>query len=337
MANATYPHVIWAPSPRKVPIGGGVQERRISALSVGSRAPCHFTRGSLHSVYRQVCNIELENGTLATLLAQGLGNLSHGIRCALPDPADFRVWLRPGQAVAAGGLLLRIPQAGVVIDLSGAGRWCCKLDACTLDPYAAPTVRAMLAVRLLLREQAPRGGFAPLVLDDAEPGSPLERAMQRRLRQTLPTLGRASISLDSALAVKALEQLAGLGPGLTPSGDDFIVGYLAALYSRCSREPVLRPFLDRLTAALARLAATAKLISRQFISNALEGEFSEWLAELVWAIAAQDDLRLRQSTARVVRIGHSSGADSLVGLLFGLRPSLVLEPASPRRVVPALT
>jgi hypothetical protein len=285
----------------------------------------------VHSVYRQACNIELDNGALLTLLAQGLGNLPHGIRCALPDPADFQVWLRPGQAVAAGGLWLRISQAGIAVDLSGATRWRCKLDACALDPYAGPTVRAMLAVRLLLREQAPCSGFAPLVLDDADPGSPLERAMQRRLRQTLPALGRASMSLDSALAVKALEQLAGLGPGLTPSGDDFIVGYLAGLYSRCAREPTLCPFLQGLVAALTRLADAANVISRQFIFNALEGEFSEWFAELVLAIA-QDDLSLRESVARVVRIGHSSGADSLVGLLFGLRPSLVLgyAPAAAR-------
>ncbi len=296
----------------------------VPARSIGSRVASQPFRGSVHSVYRQACNIELGGGALLTLLAPGLGNLPHGIRCALPDPADFQVWLRPGQAVEAGGLLLRVPQAGVAVDLSGAARWRCKLDACGLDPYAGPTVRAMLAVRLLLREQAPCSGFAPLVLDDAPPGSPLERAMQRRLRQTLPALGRASMSLDSALAVKALEQLAGLGPGLTPAGDDFIVGYLAGLYSRCSREPMLRPFLDGLVATLARLAAAANLISRQFILNALEGEFSEWLAELALAIAVQDDRRLRESAARVVRIGHSSGADSLVGLLFGLRPSLVL-------------
>ena len=296
----------------------------IAARSIGSRVASHPVRGSVHSVYRQACNIELGDGTLLTLLAQELGNLPHGIRCALPDPADFQLWLRPGLVAAADGVWLHIPQAGVAVDLVGAERWHGKLDACALDPHAGPTVRAMLTVRLLLREQALRGGFAPLVLDDAAPGSPLERAMQRRLMQTLPELGRASMSLDSALAVKALEQLAGLGPGLTPSGDDFIVGYLAALHSRCSREPLLRPFLHGLVAALTRLAAAANVISRQFIFNALEGEFSEWLAELVAAIALHDAVRLRESVARVVRIGHSSGADSLVGLLFGLCPSLVL-------------
>jgi hypothetical protein len=186
-------------------------------------------------------------------------------------------------------------------------------------------MRALLAVRLLLREQAPRSGFAPLVLSATEPAAPLERALQRRLKQALPALGCASMSFNPALAVSALEQLAGLGPGLTPSGDDFIVGYLAGLCSRRLQEPVVRPFSDALVGGLAGLAPAASPISRQFIFDAMQGEFSEWLAELVFAIAAQDDLRLRESVVRVVRVGHSSGADSLVGLLFALRPSLVLE------------
>ncbi|HTS55772.1 MAG TPA: DUF2877 domain-containing protein [Burkholderiales bacterium] len=296
----------------------------IAACSVGSRVAFQRARGSVHSVYRQACNIELHDGTLLTLLARGLGNLPHGIRCALPGAADFQLWLHRGQAVAGDSLALCIAQAGVAVDLSSAERWRCRLEACALDARAAPTVRAMLLVRRLLREQAPRGGFAPLVLDGADPGSSLERAMQRRLMRTLPELDRAGRSLDPALAVKALEQLAGLGPGLTPSGDDFIVGYLAALYSRRSRESMLRPFLRELLRMLAPLAAAANLISRQFIFNALEGEFSEGLAELVSAIATRDEVRLRESVAQVVRVGHSSGADSLVGLLFGLRPSLVL-------------
>jgi hypothetical protein len=99
---------------------------------------------------------------------------------------------------------------------------------------------------------------------------------------------------------------------------------------------LLRSFLDGLVAPLTGLAAAANPISRQFLSNALEGEFSESLARLVLAVQADDQPRLRESVARLVRIGHSSGADSLVGVLFGLRPSLVLVevPASRRVVAP---
>ena len=293
----------------------------LPALSIGSRVALDGA-GRVRSVYRQACNIELDGGALLTLLSADLGNLPHGIRCVLPEPQDLRGRLRPGQAVAGNGSRLRIAQAGVTIERSRAAWWRCELPAC--DVYARPAVEAMLAALAVLREYALRGGFAPLVLNDTDPGSPLEQAIRRRLLNSLPLLDRGAASLDPAQAVKALEQLAGLGPGLTPSGDDFIVGYLASLTSRCQLERGLRPFLNRLTGPLARLAGASNPISRQFILNAVEGEFAEGLTQLVAAIAAPDRQLAREAAERVASMGHSSGCDSLLGLLFGLCPALVL-------------
>jgi hypothetical protein len=310
----------------------------IPALTIGSRALCRFAGGCVHSVYRQASNIELEGGELLTLLGPETGNVPHGIRCPLPEPADFRAWLRPAQTVAANGLSLHIPEAGIAIDLSAATRWYCGLDRCAIDLCAEPSVHALRSVRRVLREQGPESGFGPLMLHDAAPSSPLDQAMQKRLWQVLPALSCAGSNLDCGSAARALAELAGLGPGLTPSGDDFIVGYLAALYGRCASEPLLRPYLNGLSGSVRQFALTANLISRQYLRNALAGEFSESLAQVVWGIAAHDELRLRQSAERLVRVGHSSGADSLVGLLFGLRPALVLAaPAVASAVVPALT
>jgi hypothetical protein len=311
----------------------------LPALSIGSRvAPAGA--GRVRSVYRQACNVELNSGVLLTLLCAALGNLPHGIRFALPGPQDLREWLRPGQAVVSESSQLRIAQARVTIELSRASRWSCELSAC--DVYATPIVRAMLAALAALREHSVRGGFAPLVLNDADPGSPLAGAMRRRLWSSLPLLDSARASLDAPLAAEALEQLAGLGPGLTPSGDDFIVGYLAGLQSRCRLDSALRPFVNGLTAPLARVAAASNLISRQFILNALDGEFAEGLAAVVAAITAHDQHRARAAAERLACLGHSSGCDSLLGLLYGLRPSLVLgsapslaEGAVPRRHVDA--
>ena len=308
----------------------------VRALSIGSRARCRFTRARVHSVYRQACNIELEDGALVTLLGREPGNVPHGIRCPLPRPADFRVWLRPDQVVATDGVWLHVAAAGVSIDLSAAARWRCGLDRCTIDLRAAVSVRALRLVHSVLREQTPQSGFAPLLLRDATPASPLEQALQRRLMRALPDLSRADAGLDFAAAAQALAALAGLGPGLTPSGDDFIVGYLAALYTRGACEPLLWPYLSGLSEPVMQFARSANLISRQYLLNALAGEFSESLAQVVWAVSGSDDLRVREATAQLVRVGHSSGADCLLGLLFGLCPALLrADPGTARFVAPA--
>jgi hypothetical protein len=243
----------------------------------------------------------------------------------LPEPVDFHARCSAGQTVVADRACLRIPRAGMALHLSGATTWRCALAACDVGAGAEQTLRSLLSVRATLLEHAPASGFAPLLLRDGEPGSALDQAMQRRLRQTLPVLGHATSSADADIAAQALGQLVGLGPGLTPSGDDFIVGYLAALWSRSPLEPAVRSLLAGLAEPIERLAADANLVSRQFLLDAAAGEFSQALADLVSAMAADDARRTLAAAARVVRIGHSSGADSLVGLLFGLRPSLLVQ------------
>src|SRR5690606_34858462 len=69
--------------------------------------------------------------------------------------------------------------------------------------------------------------------------------------------------------VPKVEQLLGLGPGLTPSGDDFLAGALAALYGVGARdhvqllwsklEPCLSSATNEISAAHLRCAASGQL------------------------------------------------------------------------------
>jgi len=52
----------------------------------------------------------------------------------------------------------------------------------------------------------------------------LERALGARMAQTLPDSGPRDRTSDAGTVVSALSALVGLGAGLTPAGDDFIVG-----------------------------------------------------------------------------------------------------------------
>jgi hypothetical protein len=297
----------------------------IRAEWIGSRVPSSFA-GRVHSVYRQACNIEADDGALVALLPHALGNLPHGILCSVSEPVDFRALCAVGHRVARHAARLRIPQAGVTVDLSGAAVWRGGLSACRIDPDDARTLSILADVRVLLRKLSCAGGFAPLILRHDQPGSTLDLAMQRRLEQALPSLARAIDRFDAELAVQALAPLAGLGPGLTPSGDDFIVGWLGALWARCSLQLDCRAFLTRLAEPLGRFVARSHAISRQFLLDALAGEFSEALSDLACAIATHDRERALTRAENVLRFGHSSGADALAGFLFGLQPELMLVP-----------
>ncbi len=262
------------------------------ADSVGARVPPR-ARAQVHSVFLHACNIETQAGELVTLVAPGSGNLPHGIRCAAPFAR-----LHQGQAAELGDATLRFPAAEIVVDFSRAAVWNGRVAAVSPGQRGAEVQR-------VLRSRVPDQGIAPT----------LQRALVARMAQTLPLLARATANREVDAVVAALSALVGLGPGLTPAGDDFIVGYLAALWSRSRREPGIAALLLALAPPVGRLALQTNAISRQMLRDALQGHFAERLTDVVRCICEGGDVAA--ATMRALQVGHSSGADVLCGLLFG--------------------
>ena len=130
---------------------------------------------------------------------------------------------------------------------------------------------------------------------------------------------------DSPVPGATLTSLVGLGPGLTPSGDDAIAGCLLTLrlLGRLGR---LRQIADELP---AHLAATTSL-SGSLLTAAADGYAAPQLVELLAAIGAfgpsTPHTRWRRLVEAVLAIGHSSGAD----LLTGVRATLAASAADTR-------
>jgi hypothetical protein len=287
------------------------------ADSVGARVPSR-ARAQVHSVFLRACNIETESGELVTLLAADSGNLPHGIRCASPI-APLCARLRQGQTAIVEGATLRVPTADFVVDFSRAAVWSGTVAALPGVRGAEPQ-GALRELWETLREHAPDQGVAPALFSSGSRRSTLGRALVTRLAQTLPILARATEAGDAGAVVSTLGALVGLGAGLTPAGDDLIVGYLAALWSRSHREPGIAALLRALVVPVGQLSLHTNAISRQMLLDALRGHFAERLTEVVRCVCGGGNVA--GASMRALEIGHSSGADVLCGLLFGYSPTL---------------
>ena len=278
-------------------------------------------------MFERACNIETPTGELVTLLAQAVGNVPHGIRLAGPF-APFEAWLAPGQYAILDGAALCLPDAGITVDLTCAAVWrgavaTVSTDICSMEADGAAIAVSLRKLRATLIERAPEQGFAPLLAPAAGARSSIERAFATRLSRTLPLLARATERHDVTAIAGVAAQLVGLGPGLTPSGDDFIAGYLAALWSRAGFGSGLDAILAPLADALAPLFLHTNAISRQMLSDAARGRFAQRLVDVTVAISGGDDSV--DATVRALASGHSSGADTLYGLLFGYAPHLAMQ------------
>lgn len=120
--------------------------------------------------------------------------------------------------------------------------------------------------------------------------------------------------------VQAAVPLLGLGPGLTPSGDDVLA---AVLVTVCRLLPETAAAVAEIGQAVAALAGSrTSPLSAALLGWASQGEAVPELLALVDAVGQDGDLTT--ATSRMLRIGHSSGRDLVEGVRIGARVVLTL-------------
>lgn len=128
-----------------------------------------------------------------------------------------------------------------------------------------------------------------------------------RTRSRARDLAMAALGGD----LRVVADLVGAGPGTTPTGDDMIVGALAALHLAGKRAEA-----DRLAAVVLATLDRTTVASRHYLGAAAHGRFAEHLHELA------DDLERgttpRELYRRASEWGATSGLDVLTGLTVTL-------------------
>ena len=110
-----------------------------------------------------------------------------------------------------------------------------------------------------------------------------------------------------------LQYLIGRGGGLTPSGDDLVVGFTMAqkIFNDTSD-------WDQLLKEMLTQRNTTD-ISKAYYKAALEGYFSELFIVLVRALEWASEESVENIISLVRTYGHTSGTDTLFGFTLGLR------------------
>lgn len=109
--------------------------------------------------------------------------------------------------------------------------------------------------------------------------------------------------------------LIGLGPGLTPSGDDFLVGLLTISNMRNTPCSLPTYFFEEIAHA-AKIATNE--ISYMMVKKAAVGKVRESIICLLHSLLDGTQEELILSLDKVVSIGSSSGTDIALGLICGL-------------------
>jgi hypothetical protein len=290
-------------------------------------------RPRIHSLYRQSLNLIDRRGELFSLVLPAVG------------PGPFALVVQPiqGNSWPAGGFAGRLRVESPVrlradsievgpleVRLSDLETWQPSPDWDRLGSVLTP--EHLERLDHLLQHYAPAGSLAPLADRAAralwsESGSreDLGSALLHTIAGLAQQLLSGLVQSDRGQIQGAAAKLTGLGSGVTPSGDDFLMGLILALWATYDPEEAQRMARVVLAAAAPRTNA----ISVAWLWAAARGEAGNEWHSLFDAILAGHPI---DEVARVlIRRGHTSGADALAGFVAA-RTALVASEEARRPI-----
>ena len=290
-------------------LGVDLVEEEASRLLLGSSLLLR-----VHSVFARALNLCTSDGRWLSLLAGGhRGPDRAHLRCL---PVDFlRMGVLPDQSVRplGGWLSLMTRRGRVRMELRGA------------RSYRLPRAEPLLKAGPILESglEVIRG---ILDLDRvARPPNDWEEAATRKARCLVGALRNGDPVEVQARAAGTI----GLGQGLTPTGDDLLLGLLATLQHIDPAPAAIEPpgslfsstWLDLLNRSLRTCLSGREQTTdpgRQQLLQGLAGRHIEPLPGVLRRVHDGSEAPLREACQELISIGASSGRSLLGGVELGL-------------------
>lgn len=275
------------------------------SITPRSRAWLRATRHVrvLH-VFKRACNLIGPDAEIVSLVTHEIGA---GPFALVVPPVCFTEVIGPTDTGECWGDVLTI--GGLSIDLRQAAGWnpCPPWDDLQADTRHLR--RCLPLIRDVLQKLAPTDSLAALVVDLPPPQSALAQEMIRvtgtASQQFIAGLQRG----DEKVCLAVVDRLAGLGGGLTPSGDDWLVGCALAVHAGL-------PYVEEtMQQALLMAATKTSPLSAAYLRAAARGECHLSWHRLFAGVLADDDKAVAAAARTLARQGHTSGADALAGFV----------------------
>jgi hypothetical protein len=163
----------------------------------------------------------------------------------------------------------------------------------------------------ILRTTASKDGLAGLVVPQLVSESRTERRILRSAQSSFEKLVGGLRGADVNLCVEAAMDLAGLGVGLTPDGDDLLLGCLLAAWVLHATHVAENIALRIQETAAQRTTA----LSVEWLRSAARGECAWPWHELFEAFLQGRKEAIEIAAKRILQQGHTSGSTALAGFV----------------------
>jgi len=307
-------------------LGSSLRTVRAVAIGLAASKVLGTNSGEVHSVFERTFNILIDD-ELVGVAQSGVSRSPINLIIEIPPSENMHsLGLKKGMQVEL--VEGRILVGGVLeISLEGAELWRPKTRVERCNRLDKIKRNLELAKRLAARKSESEG-LGPLLghVDEIATGKMPQiselNAVAKTVLPQLIYLTRAVRSGNTAEVKKVARKLIGLGPGLSPSADDALSGFTAALWWVSHSLGSGISNVEDINRVIVSQASGTTLLSKQLLQHAARGEVNERVEELLEALLAGGQSEIEPGVEQVLKIGETSGADMMVGLLLGMQMGL---------------
>ncbi len=276
-------------------------------------------QGRIHSVFHRCCNISVDKFGLLTLADESFPRMPGLVHVNDIDFKTFTV----GTDVLFENSRLFFPENDLLIDCAHADQYTCQRQKFNVSLRVVPeylseawntVCKYGCHVGLVEIKQAVRA------YDFSFDGN---AGIGRLGLSALGVLCNGIILENTEEIRHGVNGLLGLGPGLTPSGDDIIGGMTAAFYL-CGPENLSGILADIVEDALSRGGRTTQ-VSECSLCHTLRGEISDAVYSATKSICTYNKFQVVNSFKKVIEYGSTSGTEIAMGICLGLELMLKTE------------
>ncbi len=250
-------------------------------------------------IFDAACNLVNEQKQILSIVTPEIGNGPFNL--IVEKKINFLDHIHPQSPISTSPNSLTL--GNLTVEPNTARLWNPRPDWETLHTKKDDIVRQLR--KLPITNYLKIGGFDTRRDDHA----PLLNHQRKPIMQFSNSLVSSLITADISSAKKTASQLAGLGQGLTPSGDDFLMG---ALYAAWILHP--RDVATVLAQGVADSAAPLTTsLSAAWLKSAARGEAGIRWHRLFEALLVGEETHVWAEVESILSVGETSGADALAG------------------------
>ncbi|MGE7598490.1 DUF2877 domain-containing protein [Lysinibacillus fusiformis] len=269
--------------------------------------------GTVHSVFRHALNIRsTANDEIFTLATKAMDNAPNSLVIDLDTLDNLHIIQNDPVRIKHHQLLI---EDKLTIALETATHWQCHLPIFPSD--MATLKQNIVQVKQFINIYGKSGGMKR----SDSPVSAFEAETSRLLKERTALLHEELCNRRFNNFQQYVLDLVGLGPGLTPSGDDFIVGLLTIIHLEQSPCSIYRPLCE---SVIKWMKPLTNEISYTTLNKAAYGQVRESIHALVSAMLSGTEGEAIEALKKVLAIGSSSGTDIALGLISGFEANIKL-------------